>query len=253
MDILFNNLNLNDTVNYFVESSNHEETAKAETNLQKIARTNESVLLRKNFGVRTIKMTVIVKDSDRESLDSRMDTFRKTIEAKDKNLDIDYSTSTRRFVATGYIEKVDRRLNWARVDCKFECYRAFGEDTTSTTESFNGKTTTPYTDDIEIGGSAPAQPDITITVVSVTATGDKFIQIKNTDNGDYVKVSADDWAADDVIIISTRNASVSRNGNITEYLGIMPEWIPGVNNWEYSDDFDARNVNIQFSYKKRYL
>lgn len=253
MDITFNSLNLNDRVNYVVEETNHEETAKPEINLQKLARTNDSVLLRKNFGTKTIKMVVIVKDSTKDALDSRLDTFRQTIEALHKNLDIDYSSSTRRFVCTGYVERIDRQLKWARVSIKFECYKAFGEDVSATSESFLDKTTSPFTDDITIGGSAPAQPEITININSLTASGEKFIQIKNTDNGDYVKITASDWTADDIVIISTRTATVTRNGNVVEYLGIMPEWVPGVNNWEYTDDFTARQVDIEFSYKKRFL
>jgi len=253
MNIIYNSANINDGVNYFVEESDHEETAKAEINLQKIARTNDSVLLRKNFGIKTINMFVIVKDSSKDLLDARIDTFKQTIEAENKNLDIAYASSTRRFVCTGYCGKVERKLRWARIAVKFECYKAFGEDTSSTTESFAGKTTSPYTDDIEIAGSAPAQPDITITINSITSADEKYLQIKNTDNGDYIKVSADDWAEDDVVVISTRNATVTRNGSVSEYLGIMPDWIPGVNNWEYTDNFDARNVDISFSYKKRFL
>jgi len=254
MQITFNSLNINDATNYFVEKMNNEDVATQEVNTQKIARTNESVILRKNFGNKIIKLTLIVKDSTQALLDARLDTLRKTIEALDKNLDIDYASGTRRYVCTGFIKGIDRNLTWARVNIEFVCYKAFGEDTANTTEEFNDKTTNPYTDDIEIGGSAPAQPDITININAVTLdAGDKFLQIKNTDNGDYIKITADDFQADDVIVISSRTSLVTRNGNVIEYLGIMPEWIVGVNNWEYSDNFTTRTVDIQFSYKKLYI
>ncbi len=253
MEILFNGLNLNDAVNYFVETSDHENTAKPDINVQKIARTNESLFLRRNYGIRTIKMTVIIKDTTRELLDTRIDDFKQTIESEEKNLDIEYASDTRRYICSGFVEKVERYLKWARIEVKFECYKAFGEDTTSTTESFAGKTTSPYTDDIEIEGTAPAQPDIQITINSLTASSTKFMQLKNLNTLDYVKITLDDWTADDVIIISIKNKTVSRNGTIIEYLGIMPIWYPGDNNWEYTDDFDARNVDIVFSYKKKYL
>jgi len=253
MNIFYNGVNINDGITYIVEESNHEISAKPDINLQKIARTNDSVLLRKNYTTKTINMTLIISDVDKDSLDARIDDFKELIEAPNKNLDIDYAGVQRRFVCTGYIEKIDRHYRWARLTMRFECYRAFSEDTSNTVERFNDKTTSPYTDDIEIGGSAPAQPTITINVNSLTGTGDRFIQIKNTDNGDYVKITANDWAADDVIVISSRNGLVTRNGNVVEYLGIMPDWNPGANNWEYSDDFSARQVDISFSYKKRYL
>jgi hypothetical protein len=148
---------------------------------------------------------------------------------------------------------VERKPRWARVSVRFECYKAFGEDTSATTENFTGKTTNPYTDDIEILGSAPAQPDITITINTLTGSGSKFIQIKNSETGDYIKIVHTDWLANDVIVISHANASVMVNGVMTQYLGIMPIWNPGDNDWEYTDDLTARNVSISFSYKKRYL
>lgn len=249
-------MNINDRTNYFVLSFDLDKVAEQELNVQKLARTNDSVVLRKNYGAKVITMEVVVKDTSQSNLDSRLDTFRKTIEATDKNLDVDYAGGTRRYVSTGKIKSVEeRRLNWVKMKLEFTCYKAFGEDTSDTTETFLNKTTSPYTDDIAIGGTAPAQPDITITIDSVTpGTGDKYIQIKNTDNGDYVKITADDWIAGDVVIISTREKKVTRNAVVVEYLGIMPEWLPGTCNWEYSDDFDtARQVDIEFSYKKRYL
>lgn len=254
MEIIFNGLSLNDATNYFIEENNYDDVAKQEVNTQKIARTNESVILRKNFGDKIIKMTLIIKSDTQSDLDARIDVAKSTIEAIDKNLDIDYHGTTRRFVCTGFIKGIDRHYSWAKLNLEFVCYRAFGEDTANTVEDFNNKTTNPYTDDIKIEGTAPAQPEITININAVTLdAGDKFIQLKNLDNGDYVKIIADDFQADDVIVISTRSALVTRNGNIVEYLGIMPEWIVDTNNWEYSDDFTTRTVDISISYKKRYL
>jgi hypothetical protein len=254
LNITFNGLNINDNINYTVEEINHEETAKADINLQKIARTNESVILRKGFGTRTIKATIIVQDSTLALLDARLDDLKETIEVSGRNFDIEYASGTRRFVCTGFIEGIERKPRWAVVKARFECYKAFGEATASTTELFAGKTTTPYTDDIEIEGNAPAQPDITITINSITpGAGDKFMKLLNIENGDYVKLVVDDFQADDVIVISTGQATVTRNGIVEQYLGIMPEWLPGDNDWEYSDDFTARNIDISFSYKKRYL
>jgi len=254
MDYTFNSLNLNDKTNYWIIESNHDSVADQDLNVQKLARTNDSVVLRKNYNTKKITASLIVKDTSRDNLDSRLDTVRQTIEAVDKNLDIEYASGTRRYVSTGRVVGIEERKNtWARLKLEFTCYKAFGEDTADTTETFADKTTSPYEDDIEIGGTAPAQPDITITIDTFTGTGDKYIQIKNLGNLDYVKVTVDDWAEDDVIIISTREKKITKNGTVVEYLGIMPEWLPGDNNWEYSDDLDARQVDIEFSYKKRYF
>ena len=253
MDIIFNGLNINDKTNYFVEKSNHDDVAKQEIDIQKLARTNTSLLLRKSYGERTIKMEVIIKDTSKTALDTRLDTFRWKMEEINKNLDIDYAGGTRRYVSSGSIKSVERKYFWAKATVEFKCYQAFGEETANTTEEFLNNTTTPYTNDVEIAGTAPAQPDIQIDVDSITSSGDKFMQFKNTVNGNYVKITADDWAISDVIIISTRLATVTKNGTVIEYLGIMPAFLPGDNNWEYTDDFTARQVDITISYKKRYL
>ncbi len=253
MNITYNGINLNDETNTWLEDIQHEQPAKPEINVQKVARTNESVILRKGYGIRTISVVFIAEDSSLANLDSRIDSIKEGLEAKDKNLDVEYSGGTRRYVASGYIDSIDRNPRWARITAHFECYKAFGEDTSSTSESFNGKTTSPYTDDILIGGTAPAKPDITIEINSITFTGSKYLQIKNTDTGDYIRITKDDWASSDVILINTAESIVTVNGNVTQYLGIMPVWSPGTNNWEYSDEFSARNVDIAFSYKKRWL
>lgn len=253
MDITYNGLNLNDGVNYWVENLPHEAPAKQEVNLQKLARTNESVLLRKGYGVRTISIVVVFEDSTMDLMDVKVDDFKEVVEAIDKNLDIAYASGTRRYVSTGFVETIERRPRWARVAVRFECYKAFGEDTASTIEEFDAKTTSPYADEIDFGGNAPAQPDITITLDSFTGSGTKFMQIKNVDTGEYVRFTADDWAGSDVIVISSQNGIILRNGAVMQYLGIMPIWIAGVNNWEYSDDFSARSVDIKFDYKKKYL
>jgi hypothetical protein len=253
MDIEFNSLNINDRTNYFVIDSDHDKVAEQELNVQRIARTNDSIVLRKNYQAKVINIHIIVKDTSRDNLDSRLDTLRETIEVKDKNLDIDYASGIRRYICTGHFQIEERKLNWARVKLVFTCYKAFGENTTTTSESFTGKTTSPLEDDIEIDGTAPAQPDITITINSVTSSGDKYLQFKNLENEDYVKITTDDWAADDVIVISTREKRCTKNGTVIEYLGIMPEWLPGDNDWEYTDNFDARNIDIDIVYLKRYL
>jgi len=253
MNIVFSGLNLNDAVNYWTEEIEHELTAKAEINLQKIARSNDSVILKKNYGAKIFKATIIIEDDSVSAMDSRLDTFKRIVEVKERSLDIDYAGGTRRYICTGFLESIDRKPRWARAVVRFECYKSFGEDTANTTEAFKGKTTSPYTDDVDIAGSAPAKPDITIKINTLTATGLKFIKLRNIDNGDYIQVSVDGFEADDIITINTSTSLVFVNGNITPYLGIMPQWNPGVNNWEYTDDFTARNVDITFAYKKRWL
>jgi hypothetical protein len=252
--IIFNGLNLNDGINYIVEKNPHETVAKQEVNVQKIARTNDSVLLRKGYGIRSFSVDVVIIDSSEVLLDARLDTFKYKMEASGKNLDIDYASGTRRYVCTGNVDgEIVRKGKWATAKVRFDCYTAFGEDSVATTQSFLAKTVTPYADTFVVGGSAKAQPDITITIHTFTGAGTKQIKLTNSDTGDYIQLDRSDWAANDVIAINSKLMIVTKNGVQIQYLGMMPEWEVGTINWQYSDTFSARNVDVAFSYKKKYL
>ena len=253
MQVLFDSLNINDGVNYFLSLLNHETSPTPEIDLQKIARSNESTLLRKGFRTKTIQASVVVIDTTVAALDSRLDTFKKTIEGADKNLDIDFASGTRRYVCTGYVQSVDRKPRMATITLKFDCYKSTGEDTTATVTTKSSKTTSPYADTLAVGGSAPAQPIITITLNSFVGASTRWIKLKNVDTGDAVLVSAADWLASDVVIINCETMIVTKNGTPVAYIGFVPTFPPGTVNWEYSDSFTSRNVNISFSAKNRWL
>ncbi len=253
MQVLFDSLNINDNVNYFLTLLNHEGSPASELDVQKIARSNESTLLRKGFRTKIIQASVTVIDTTLEALDSRLDTFKKTIEGQDKNLDVDFASGTRRYICTGFISSVDRKPRQAVINLRFECYKATGEDTTATTTTKSGKTTTPYTDTLAVGGSAPAQPIITITLNSFTGTSLRWMKFKNVDTGEAVLITASDWAGSDSIIINCETMIVTKNGVAIAYNGFVPTFPVGTVNWEYSDSFTARNVNIVFAAKHRWL
>ena len=253
MQIIYNGLNLNDGINYLVESETSGISPVAEKNIQKIARSNSSILLRKSYGIKNIEVDILVWDITKDALDSRLDTLKYTVEQTQKNLDIDYASGVRRFVSTGYITDIQRNPRNARVKISFEVYGAFGQDVSATSQNYNGKTTTPYDDTITIGGSAPATPDITIVLNTFTGSSTRTIKIKNVNTGDYVQLDRSDWSAGDVIAISCATMAVFKNSVKIPYLGIMPIWNVGLNNFEYSDTFSARNVNIGFSYNAKWL
>ena len=175
------------------------------------------------------------------------------IELRAPFLDVDFASGTRRYICTGFISSVDRKPRQAVINLRFECYKATGEDTTATTTTKSGKTTTPYTDTLAVGGSAPAQPIITITLNSFTGTSLRWMKFKNVDTGEAVLITASDWAGSDSIIINCETMIVTKNGVAIAYNGFVPTFPVGTVNWEYSDSFTARNVNIVFAAKHRWL
>lgn len=217
---------------------------------------NGSTIPNINYPTKKITIRGSIHGSSQADLDSRIDTFKGYFNGKDKNLDITYGASTRRYVATKNalsIEREDHAL-FARFVVEFICTQPFGVDTTATNiANQTAQTGATHTYTPTIAGSAPVQfPIITITINSVTEGGD-YIMVSNDNNGQEMVLYDLDFAADDVIVIDAFERTVTRNGDDVDFLGTFLELEPGSNSITITDGFSARNIDILVEYYKRWL
>lgn len=217
---------------------------------------NKSVIPNVNYPSKKITIRGTIHGSSQADLDSRIDTFKGYFNGKDKNLDITYSSGTRRYIATKNAISIDREDHalFARFVVEFICAQPFGVDTSATSianQTAQTGATHTYTPTIE--GSAPYQyPIITITINTVTE-GSDYIQVSNDNNGQDMLLYDMDFEADDVIVIDTFERTVTINDELVEALGTFLELEPGANSITITDGFSARNIDILIEYYKRWL
>lgn len=209
-----------------------------------------------NYPSKRIPFGGAIKGSSQDDLDARIDTFKGYFNGKNKNLDIDYAGTTRRYIATKNSLLVRRQQTalFATFTGEFVCTRPFGIETsiTSITNTLN-HTSATLTVTPTIGGSAPYQyPIFTITIDAVTGTGD-YIQLTNDNNGQDMLLFGLGLTGSDVLVIDCAERTVTVNGNIVDYRGTFLELEPGANSITYTDGFTTRTVDIVAGYYKRYL
>lgn len=227
-------------------------------NLVALAHANSSTLPSDDFPSKSIPVTGTVVGSSAADLDSRLDTFRGYFNGKNKNLDIGYGGSTRRYIATVSGLSVKRSTNkkFAKFALQFVCTIPFGTNTSNTTAlNGTGRTLSSYTDNYTFLGSAPFQlPVTTITLTAVSSTGSQQLAWGNNDTGQVIVITSSTWANGDVVVIDATNkvTPVTVNGVAVDYTGAVPEFSPGAHAMIYSDTFTSRTMTENVVYKKRY-
>lgn len=139
-----------------------------------LANANLSVIPYINYPSRKITISGTVAGSTQADLDTRIDTFKKNLSGKDKNLDIVYGSGTRRYTATVNTLSVDRKNKalYANFTVEFTCTLPFGTDTAPTSAlNQSNRTNQSYVDNHTFVGSAPCQlPLVTITYQDVVSS-----------------------------------------------------------------------------------
>ncbi len=225
--------------------------------LYALADANGSSIPAINYPSKKVSIAGMIKGSTQADLDSRIDTFKGYFIGKDKDLDITYGSSTRRYIATANGISVVRQQKalFATFQIEFLCTNPFGLDTSNTNlwAAKAGFTSATFTETPTVGGTAPYQlPIITITINSLTGSGD-YIQIANDNNNQDLLIYGVGLTAGDVIVIDCVNRSVTVAGTAVDYSGTFLELEPGANSITYTDGFTTRNVDVSAVYVKRWL
>jgi len=225
--------------------------------LYALADANGSTIPSINYPTKKIVISGVIKGSSQADLDSRIDSFYGYFNGKNKNLDIAYGSSTRRYIATTNgisIDRAQKSLS-AKFQVQFICTNPFGIDT-STSNLWTAKTaftSATFTETPTVGGTAPYQlPVITITINSLTGAGD-YLQISNDNNNQEMLIYGQSLAASDVVVIDCEQRTVTLNGDLIDYTGTFLELEPGANSITYTDGFTTRSVDVSGVYTKRWL
>lgn len=191
-----------------------------------------------------------------DDLETAIDEFMLAMSGDERILDIEHGGSTRRFIATAQNTGIIRERGAATIagfSVEFVAPDGYGSDTASQTLLSATQTTATTDHAITVGGSYKAQPDIMVTINSLTG-GDpqKSISLTNTNTTEGITVTRN-WAAGDVLLLNAADRSVYVNNTQIFARGAFPSWPAGTQYITYSDDFSARNVSILATYTRRWL
>lgn len=231
--------------------------ADKDISLYGLAHANASTIPFINYPSKTIPITGTIVSDTATNLDTLLDTFRGYFVGQDKNLDIGYKGSTRRYIATVNTLKITRSQDkrYATFAINFICTIPFGVDTSNTTAlNASGRTSAVYSDPYTWLGTAPVQlPVITITLTAVSATGSQQLYFGNDDTGQGITITHTGWANGDVVVIDCVNKTVKINGTAVDFTGAFPEFTNASHVMTYADTFTSRTITENVVYSKRYM
>lgn len=244
------------TDNIITSSIEHNSIPLKDAKLYSLAHANRSTIPYVSYPSRSVRVSGKIIDTTVAGLEARLDTFKAYFRGTDKNLDIDFAGTTRRYIATANGVSIDQPggLQHADFDIQFICSEPFGRNITSTSaESSTGRTASTYTDTHVFLGTAPYQlPIITIEYTAVTG-GNNSLMFSNDATGQAILILGQTFVADDIVVIDCENKSVTLNGVEIDSLGAFPEFEPGSRDFTYTDGFTTRTFNIDVDYYPMWL
>lgn len=257
-NVTFNGTSLQ-TANIFMKVIDHDSIPDKVVQSTKLARADGAKISDVRYAPKKIRLEGRVEGSSPADLESRLDSLRLLLSAQEKNLDIDYNGTTRRYVATvtGFIVKRSSgSVNFADFSVDLLATQAFGSDTGSTTLlNASALSASPSTKTLSpaVGGSAPDQHLlVTVTFSAITGGAGQYVKIEHPSTGQYIRVDRT-WSNTDVLVVDGVNKTVTVNGSPIDYSGNFPAFAPGDTSIKYSDGFSARTATITVSQVKRYL
>src|SRR5262245_30774345 len=96
------------TTTYLPRFVKHESVGTRQLDTMALSRSDGEVLIADSRGKKTISLQGTLKGSSQSDLESKIDAFTELFSRPEKNLDIDWSGGTRRYVATCTAHAFDR-------------------------------------------------------------------------------------------------------------------------------------------------
>ena len=217
------------------------------------SRENDFKILGNYFIQKRILVEGIIKDTNANDLRDKIDDMKKNLTGQDKNLDIDYGSGTRRYVASVErleVEEQHFNITFVKYSVVFLCH-AFGQGTTEITRSLLNITGQTTDSEATIDGTAVNLPVVRITVNSETDM--RLIRFTNTTIDEFIEIETA-FSAADVINIDCDQKEVTLNGDPINFTGIFPTFIAGVNGWKIEvSDTGAFQITVAIIYTPNYM
>lgn len=215
----------------------HESSTDRELGIMNLARDNGSVLVNDRRGTKTITLKGILTGATESALETAIDNFKELFSRQQKNLDISWAGSTRRYIATCKSHNFDRdyfHLLFVPWTAEFVVLTGFGQDTSETT-IVNADTFTANYKTKQFTLLGTADPKIRFNVVIDTPNNYIHgVELKNTDTGERIYLTYASSLDNKTVEIDTKLKTVKIEGVEVPYYGVFPKFSIGVNNIQIS-------------------
>lgn len=223
----------------------HESVAERFLMTQALAREDGEVLVAERYGVKTVFLRGTLKGSSQADLESKIDAFTELLSRPQKNLDIDWNGSTRRFVATCEKHEFDRdhyHLSIVPWTAQFVILSGEGKDTSTTQPTaadgdaviFDPSSDPTGQAAFTLAGGKPPRPSIALGFSAGSTV--RGIEYLNEDNGERIVVTyPGSWGNSRTVTIDCDAKTVTGDvvDGVTKQLnfyGTFPKFKIGTNN-----------------------
>ncbi len=204
---------------------------------------------------KVIEVEGFCKESTSTLLETLLDTVRKNLAGREKNLDITRNGTTRRYVATLtnpedlFSDRQGHHITVCPFRAQFVCKEPFGleSDYTSATEQ---AVISPLNITMENLGTIDAKP--VLVLIFDAASSVTTVNVENTTNGEEIEYS-DAIAANDVLEFDSEKKTVKKNGTEVDYSGAFPTLIAGSNVMQFTITGTSFDAQITVKHKNTYL
>lgn len=249
--ISFDSTSLN-TGNYTVRRILHDTSTPRDLYMYELTREGGAELVNTEWKPKKIIVEGTIRGTTIEDLEANIDTFKQLVSGKEKNLDVQYETGTRRYVATAQIVQIERdyyHLNYAPYTIEFMIPSGDGKDiatSTYATSSIVANTLQDMT--FTIYGTKNPKYQIELFFNSSTSVTSVSVNI----NGDTITVD-EAISAGQILIIDAINKKVTLDGTEKRYTGLFPRLQLGTNNYRILMSSVSHSYDVTVIYTKTYL
>lgn len=251
--VYFNGVDLNSITGWRTTGTDPHRFPQREVTNYSLANSNKSVTTSAFYTGKTINVSGIIAVNGRELLDSSIAELRRILQAENAVLQLPVFGEQRKYfkVTTKNIALKNMGGGYVEIDIEFTSSEIYNYSITST-ELLNivNLTSGIKSYQVTVLGSGPQVPVITYTVDSFTTGTNRTVTFSNPTSGYSISIQRT-WTAGEILIIDNRERTVQIAGEDVDFTGNYLEWTQGAGFINYSDDFTARQVDINVTYYKR--
>lgn len=254
-DIRFNDVSLYTVEGLKFVSSDPNRFQNRRVKNEPLANSNYSVTTSAFYSGRVVNLKFYIALSGRELLDASITKLRQLTNGVNKTLVMPIQNSSYIFynvtlnnfalsnVSGGYAE-----INMEFISADPYYYSSIDTELLNVINLTSGNKSYPVT----FEGTAELAPVIVYTLDSVTNGTNKTVTFSNPATSTSISITRT-WTATNVLVVDCLNKTAKVNGSNVDFTGNLLTWESGSRHFNYTDDFTARQVDINVVYRKRYI